>query len=53
MYDPDSNNEVNGDFGMLEHEYNSYNDKKCHIPREKGRKIKKNKKNKPYFLTVK
>ena len=35
MYDPDSDDELNGDFLMAEFDYNSDNDKKEHTPRAK------------------
>ena len=35
MYDPDSDDELNGDFLMEEFDYNSDNDKKEHTPRAK------------------
>ena len=33
VYDPYSDNELNLDFGMAEHNYNSENYNKDHIPR--------------------
>ena len=53
MYDPDSDDELNEDFGMIEHDDNSRNDNKEHLPRSKIRPIKKTKKGKKSFLTVK
>ena len=53
MYDPDSDYKLNGDFGMEYYDDNSDNDSKDHIPRARGRSIKKNKKNKPLYLTLK
>ena len=53
MYNPDSKDELNGDFRMVEHDDNIDNDNKYHIPREKWRPIKNTKKNKPSFPTVK
>ena len=35
MYNPDSKDELNGDFRMVEHDDNIDNDNKDHIPREK------------------
>ena len=53
MYDPDSDDKLNGDFVMTEYDDNKNNDNKNHIPREKGRPIENTKKNKPPSLTVK
>ena len=53
MYNPDSDNVVNGDFGMTEHDDNINNDNKEQIPIAKVQPIKHNKKNKPSLLTVK
>ena len=39
MYDPDSDNELNGDFIMAEHDNNSDNENGEHIPKEKERPI--------------
>ena len=41
MYDPDSDNELNGDFIMAEHDDNSNSYNKEHIPIAKGQPIKK------------
>ena len=41
MYDTNRDDELNGDFGMTEHNDNSDNDNKEHTPREKGKLIKK------------
>ena len=53
VYDPDSDDELNGDFRMAENGDNSDNDNKEHIPRAKVRPIKNTKKNKPSSLTFK
>ena len=53
MYEPDSDDKINGDFGMSKHDDNRNNDNEEHIPRERGWPIKKTKKNKPSSLTVK
>ena len=53
MYDTNRDDELNGDFGMTEHNDNSDNDNKEHTPREKGKPIKNNKKYKPSLLIVK
>ena len=53
MDEPDSENELNVDFGIVEYDGNSNNDKDDHIPREKVRLIKKTKKKKSYLPTVK
>ena len=53
VYDPDSDDELNVDFVMVEHDDNSGNYNKYHIPRAKGHPIKRTKKNKPSSLTVK
>ena len=53
MYNLGSQDEINGDFGMAEHYDNSDNNNEEHIPRSKWRPIKKNKKSKPSFLTLK
>ena len=47
MYNPDSENELNGYFGMVEHDDNSDKDKEDNISRAKVRPIK-NTKNKNY-----
>ena len=52
MHDPDSENELNWDFGMEQHYDNSNNDNKDHAPTTKGRPIEKSYKKKPSFLTV-
>ena len=53
VYDPDSDDELNEYFRTTEHDDNIENDNKEHIPRAKGRPIKKDKENKKYSLTVK
>ena len=53
MYDPDRDDELNGNLGMAEYDNNIDNDKKYHIPRSKVQPIKKTKKNKTSFLTSK
>ena len=53
MYDTNRDDELNGDFGMTEHNDNSDNDNEEHTPREKGKPIKNNKKYKPSLLIVK
>ena len=53
MCEPDSEDELNGYFGMEEHDNNRDNCNKERILRAKGRRIKKTNKNKPFFLTVK
>ena len=53
MYDPDRDDELNGNLGMAEYDNNIDNDKKYHIPRSKVKPIKKTKKNKTSFLTSK
>ena len=52
MYDPDSENELNGYFGMVEHDDNSDKDKEDNISRAKVRPIKNTKNKKLSFLTV-
>ena len=53
VYEPDIDNELNRYYRMAEHNDNSKNDNKDHIPRAKVTPIKKNKKIKPSSLTVK
>ena len=53
MYDPDSGDELNGDFGMEKNDEKNVNDNEEYIHRAKGRTIKKNYKNKPSSPTVK
>ena len=53
VYDPDIDDELNGDFSMSEHDDDRGNDKEKHIPREKVRPIKNTNNNKPSSLTVK
>ena len=52
MYDPDSDNELNEDFGMVEYDDNTNNCNKEHIQRAKGQPIKNNKNNRPSSTTV-
>ena len=52
MYDPDSDNEIKGDFGIVEYYDNSDNYKKLNITISKGLPIKNPKKNKPSYITV-
>ena len=53
QYYPDSEDELNGYFGIAEHDDNSDNDKEEHIPRSKWQPIKNTKKNKPSSITLK
>ena len=53
VYDLDIDNTLNRYYRMAEHNDNSNNDNKEHIPRAKLTPIKKNKKIKPSSLTVK
>ena len=52
MYDPDSDDGLNGGSVMEELDDNSENYNRENITRSKGRPIKNTKKNKPYFLTM-
>ena len=53
VYDLNIDKEINEYFGTSDHENNSDNNNKQHIPRSKGKPIKKKKKNKPSSTTVK
>ena len=53
VYDLNSDEELNGDFGTEYHNNYRGNDNEEHINRAKGLPIKNKKKNKPYFPTVK
>ena len=53
VYDLNSDKEINGVFGTVDHDDDSGNDNEDHILREKRQAIKNNKKNKPSSLTVK
>ena len=53
MYDLNSDEELNGDFGMADHDDNCDTDDKDCIPRAKLKSIKKNNINKLPSLTVK
>ena len=53
MYDPDSDDGLNRDLGIAEHDDNSNNDHEQYILISKYRNIKNTKKNKPSSLTVK
>ena len=53
VYDPDSDDELNGDLGMAKHDDNIENDNEEHISRAKGQTIKNTNKNKPSSKTLK
>ena len=53
MYDLNSDEELNGDFGMEDHDKDRKNDNEEHIPGEKVQPIKNKNKNKLYYPTVK
>ena len=40
MYEPDSDDKINGDFGMSKHDDNRNNDNEEHIPREEADQLK-------------
>ena len=53
MYVPDSENKITVDFVMAQHDGNSNNNNKQHLPRAKVQPIKRTKNNKTSYLTVK
>ena len=53
VYDLNSDDKINGDFGTIDHENDINNDNKEHIPRAKVRPINNNNNNKPSPPTVK
>ena len=53
VYDLNSDDKINGDFGTIDHENDINNDNKEHINKAKVQTIKNSRKNKPSFLTVK